>query len=153
MERRGVHGKLDVLVIEDNHADILLIEEVVREYDLPIVLRVVEDGEKAIAFIDSADNDESVRCPQLILLDLNLPRRTGLEILKRLRTSSRFEQIPVIVVTSSDSRQDREQAAQFGAVRYFRKPANYDEFLKLGDVLRQMLEQTQMPSTNDRDPA
>jgi CheY-like chemotaxis protein len=141
MERQAVDNKLDVLVIEDNHADILLIEEVVREYNLPIALQVIEDGERAVDFIDNADGDESAPFPQLILLDLNLPRRTGLEILKRLQNSSRCGRIPVIVVTSSDSRQDREEAAQLGATRYFRKPANYDEFLKLGEVLRQVLEQ------------
>jgi DNA-binding response OmpR family regulator len=102
---------------------------------------VVYDGEKAIRFIENAEKDESAPCPKLLLLDLNLPRKNGIEILERLRRSDKCGNIPVIVVTSSDSQQDRDDAARLGATRYFRKPHDFDEFVKLGEVVRQVLEE------------
>jgi CheY-like chemotaxis protein len=77
------------------------------------------------------------------LVDLNLPKRDGFEVLRRLRASGRCKDIPVLVITSSDSPSDLTQAASLGA-GYFRKPPSYDEFLKLGGVLRQVLREKGM---------
>ena len=74
----------------------------------------------------------------LILLDLNLPKVDGFDVLRRLRASEKCKDVPVIVITSSDSPADRSQAASLGA-GYFRKPPSYEEYLKLGAVLRQLL--------------
>lgn len=133
--------KIAVLLVEDNYADILLIEEAVREYGLPIALQIVRDGERAIEFIDHIDSDENAPCPKVLLLDLNLPKRSGLEILEHVRQSTKCRHIPVIIVTSSDSSQDREETARLGATHYFRKGMHYDQFLKLGEVLKQVVEQ------------
>jgi len=83
----------------------------------------------------------SAACPQLLVLDLNLPKRSGKEVLQRVRESAKFKDIPVLVMTSSNSARDRNEMRQLGANNYFCKPANYDEFLKVGDVLKMLLDQ------------
>ena len=82
----------------------------------------------------------------LIILDLNLPRHDGTEILQRLRETAEFAHIPVVVLTSSDSPRDRLLANQFGAARYLRKPSNLEEFLSLGAVFKGLLEQAKATS-------
>jgi two-component system, chemotaxis family, response regulator Rcp1 len=117
-----------------------LVREAIRHENLPIDLHVVSDGQQAIDFIERAENDEDAPCPQCMLLDLNLPKVEGFEILRRVRASEKCGAIPVVVITSSDSPADRSQAAALGA-GYFRKPPSYEEFLKLGRVLKQLVEQ------------
>ena len=131
-------GKLAVLLVEDNPADVFLVEEAIKEHQLPVHLVVVEDGEAAIRFLERA-NVETDTVPRAVVLDWNLPRRSGSEVLQHLRTSTSFADIPVIVFTSSDSRWDRELAAQLGATRYFRKSADFDEFMEIGNVLEEIL--------------
>jgi chemotaxis family two-component system response regulator Rcp1 len=137
---KNVDGEVfQLLIVEDNRADVFVIQEAIREYKIPAVLHVVDDGEKAISFLERAATDESAPCPQMLLLDLNLPKKTGLEVLAHVRQSSVCPEIPVVVVTSSDSPRDREAAARLGATQYFCKPTNYTQFLKLGAILRQLL--------------
>jgi DNA-binding response OmpR family regulator len=101
-------------------------------------VHVVSDGEVAIEFIATAEADPNSPCPDLLLLDINLPKRDGFEVLRRLHASAKCRDAPVLVITSSDSPSDRNEAADLGA-GYFRKPESYDEFMKLGGVLRKML--------------
>jgi DNA-binding response OmpR family regulator len=98
---------------------------------------VVTNGERAIEFIESA-HAEHVPCPDLVLLDLNLPGKAGREVLGRMRTA-RCKQVPVVVLTSSDSQKDRDEAINLGASRYFQKPSRLSEFLKMGSIFREML--------------
>jgi chemotaxis family two-component system response regulator Rcp1 len=133
-------SKVIALLAEDNRADALLIEDAIAAYNLPIELHIVEDGEEAFAFIQRVEADEATACPQMVLLDLNLPRRSGKEVLHFLRGSRRCKDIPVLVVSSSDMSKDRTDVGQLGADYYFRKPSNYDEFLKVGEVLKTIIE-------------
>jgi DNA-binding response OmpR family regulator len=89
--------------------------------NLPVDVHVVTDGELAMEFIARAEVDEQVPCPQVLLLDLNLPKAEGFEVLKRIRTSAKCKQIPVLIMTSSDARRDRCEAARLGA-QYFPNP-------------------------------
>lgn len=134
----AIMGKIPVLLVEDNPADVFLVEEAIKEHHLPVQLVVVEDGEAAIRFLERA-NDDAESVPNVVVLDWNLPRRSGSEVLQHLRSSTRFPDVPVIVFTSSDSRWDRELASQLGATRYFRKSADFDEFMQIGDVLGEIL--------------
>jgi len=115
-----------------------MVREAIQTENLPFELHLATDGQKAIDFIARAEQDPGAPCPQFLLLDLNLPKKDGFEVLRRLRASSVCKDIPVLIITSSDSPSDLSQAAAFGA-GYFRKPPSYDEFLKLGGVLRQLL--------------
>jgi chemotaxis family two-component system response regulator Rcp1 len=130
---------LNLLLAEDNLPDALLVREVIRLENLPLDVYAVPDGEKALEFIARSDEHEDAPHPDLLLLDLNLPKRDGFEVLKRLRESAKYGRIPVLVMTSSDAPADRARASDFGAA-YFRKPPSYGEFLRLGDVLRKMVE-------------
>jgi DNA-binding response OmpR family regulator len=76
--------------------------------------------------------------PDVLLLDLNVPRIGGEEVLKRLRQSRPCEWVAVVVMTSSDSPHHRQKAADLGAAEYFRKPANLDEFMALGKLVRRL---------------
>jgi DNA-binding response OmpR family regulator len=129
---------LNLLLAEDNRPDTLLVREAIKMENLPLQVHVAQDGEQALAFMAAAEKDPDAPFPHLLLLDLNLPKIDGFEVLRRMRASNTCKNIPVLVVTSSDSPSDRSKATELGA-SYFRKPVTYDEFLKVGPVLRQFL--------------
>jgi DNA-binding response OmpR family regulator len=106
--------------------------------NLPLDIHVALDGQQAIDFIEQAETDPNAPCPHFLLLDINLPKADGFEVLARLRASEKCKDVSVLVVSSSDSPADRAQAASLGA-GYFRKPPSYGEFLKLGGVLKKMI--------------
>ena len=130
--------RLNLLLAEDNLPDALIVREAIRIEGLPLNVHIVADGQQAIDFIARAEENPEAPGPQLLLLDLNLPRRDGIQVLKRLRDSAKFKDIPVLVVTSSDSPSDLSAAAALGA-GYFRKPPLYEQFIKLGGVLKQLM--------------
>jgi len=123
---------LCVLVAEDNPADVFLMREALTERFAGVEIIVQEDGEQMMHWIDMAESG-GARCPDVILLDLNLPRVSGEEVLWKLRHSRVFHAVPTIIVTSSDSPRDRSATASLGANHYFRKPIDLDEFMKLAD--------------------
>jgi two-component system, chemotaxis family, response regulator Rcp1 len=133
----GVHCHL--LIVEDNESDVFLIREAIKATRLPLTLHVAKDGEQAIRFFDHADSYSDVPCPALVLLDINLPKKQGGEVLKHMRHSRRCANALVIAVSTSDSAQDRERMTKLGADGYFRKPSDYDEFMKLGDIVKALL--------------
>jgi len=130
-----------ILLIEDAEPDVFLVREALRRAGLDFDLKVLDDGEKAVEFIDHLDEDCGTSCPQVVLLDLNLPKRTGDQILEHMRHSERCNHVPVIIVTSSDSPKDRAQTARLGATVYFRKPSRLDEFMKLGPLVRGIIQE------------
>lgn len=130
--------KLRIAVAEDNRADVLLVQEALQHHRIEADLTVCRDGEEMFRAIEAVEAGESVP-PDLILLDLNLPKRSGQMVLARIRQSRVLAEIPVIIVTSSDATRDRASTAMLGASSYFRKPADYDEFLKLGELIRQTM--------------
>jgi CheY-like chemotaxis protein len=130
-----------VLLVEDNRADVFLVEQAIEFHQVPVRLLVAEDGEEACQYFERADHDEHTPCPEVVLLDLNLPKRSGAEVLARVRTSQKCRDVPVVILTSSDSLEDRREASRLGADRYFRKPTSYREFLGIGAVLNEVLKE------------
>jgi CheY-like chemotaxis protein len=130
-----------ILLIEDSSADVYIVRESLRKHLKDFDLQVVNDGEKAFKLIEAADLDASVPCPSLMLLDLNLPKRSGHEILRRMRESPRCGHVPVVILTSSDSPSDRAETARLGATAYFRKPPDLEEFMQIGMVVERVLDQ------------
>lgn len=128
-----------ILVVEDNKGDIFLIREAIRAAQLDAELHIVQDGEKALRFIEQVDADESLACPLLVIMDINLPKKHGGEVLEQMRKSRRCADALTIVVTSSDSDKDREAMAKLGAREYFRKPSRYEDFMRLGEVIKRLL--------------
>jgi DNA-binding response OmpR family regulator len=132
--------QLVTLLVEDNPADVFLIRQAILSHSLDIELYVASDGDEAYEFIERAENDsERSPRPELVLLDLNLPKRSGREVLERLRQSAEYSTVPVVVLTSSDLSDDRKKLSALGADRYFCKPSTYDEFLKIGAVIKELL--------------
>jgi CheY-like chemotaxis protein len=129
-----------ILLAEDSDADIGLVRIALRAQSLQHVLLVATDGEKAISLIEQADREGPGL--DLLLLDMHLPKYNGEEILKRLRATERSAQTPVVVMTSSDTRQDHDLAEKHAAPVYFRKPSRLDEFMQLGVIVRDILSGT-----------
>ncbi len=128
-----------ILVVEDNKADLFLMREAITCADVEADLHVVSDGESAVRFIDKADTDNAAPCPRLILLDLNLPRKTGIEVLEHIRRSHRCSEALILIVTSSDSQNDRRATSQLGVNGYFRKPSSYEAYCKIGEIVKDLL--------------
>lgn len=102
-------------------------------------LHVVSDGERAVRFIDAADADDAAPCPDLILLDLNLPKKSGIEVLQHIRRSRKCHSTFILIVTSSDSQSDRKATTELGVNGYFRKPSSYDAYCKIGEIVKDLL--------------
>ena len=130
-----------IVLVEDNPGDVALVREALYENGIRSELTVIFDGERAVELFDRLDRDR-MRCPDLVLLDLKLPKRDGHEILERMRASVHCAHVPVVIVTSSNAREDRDKAAKLGATRYIRKPHRLDEFIQLGAVFKEMLTPT-----------
>jgi two-component system, chemotaxis family, response regulator Rcp1 len=127
-----------VLLVEDNPADVGLVREALSEHGVDCVLSVITDGESAIDFMEEVD-DGRLDCPDLIILDLNLPKRPGRDVLQFIRTSIRCSQVPVLVLSSSGAQKDKDEAAELGASRYIQKPIRLDDFINLGKLFKDML--------------
>lgn len=128
----------EILLAEDNPADVYLIREALKEHGVQVPLHVVWDGREILQFI--SDAGPAAAQLGLIILDLNLPRHDGIEVLQRLRETSTLSHIPVVVLTSSDSPRDRQVASELGAACYLRKPSNLEQFLGLGEVFKNLLQ-------------
>jgi CheY-like chemotaxis protein len=132
----------EILLAEDNPADVYLIREALREHGVECALRVATDGAEVLTMISSEQSlAEAEQHVGLIILDLNLPRHDGTEILQRLRETAALTHVPVVVLTSSDSPRDRLVASQYGAACYLRKPSSLEQFLSMGAVFKDLLEQ------------
>jgi DNA-binding response OmpR family regulator len=114
------------------------VREALEEHEVSCEVLVLTDGERATTYLDQIDAGKQ-SCPDLIILDLNLPRRTGTEILERMRGGSTCQLIPVVVLTSSGSQKDKDAVARFNPSRYIRKPLALEDFLELGRVFKQLL--------------
>ncbi len=120
----------DVLLVEDNPIDVMVTKKALEEGGFDIRLHVAEDGEKALAFIhkNCIPNDSNLFCPHLILLDLNLPKKSGKEVLREIRANPDTRRIPVIILTTSAEEQDIKESYSQLANCYIVKPIGIDNF-------------------------
>jgi CheY-like chemotaxis protein len=125
---------VNLLLVEDSPADVYLVREAMKAEGVPFRMQVADDGEVAIEILNQVEAEKDPP-PDVLLLDLNVPRRDGIQILERIRDSSRCRGIPVVVISSSDSPVDRQRALALGARQYFRKPSTLDEFMQLGRLV------------------
>lgn len=117
-----------------------LICEAIQSSQIDADIDIIRDGEAATRYFDAADGNENARCPDLVLLDLNLPKKSGNEVLKHIRDSVRCRQVRVLIVSSSDAPQDRGAVENFAVDGYFKKATNYAGFMGLGPVVKALLE-------------
>jgi CheY-like chemotaxis protein len=127
------------VLAEDNPADVGLVRQALRQHEVHCELRIIADGEQVLSFIRGLDLDSTLPCPDLLLLDLYLPKRDGNEVLRHLRASERCGQTRVVVLTSSDAPSDQQIAERNAAVHYFRKPSSLGQFMDLGRIVKDVL--------------
>jgi CheY-like chemotaxis protein len=126
---------IEVLLVEDDPGDVLMTREAFADNKVRNRLTVVSDGEEALAYLrHEGDFADAVR-PDLILLDLNLPRRDGREVLAEIKSDDKLFQIPVVVLTTSQSEEDILRSYQLHANAYVTKPVDFDRFI---EVVRQI---------------
>ncbi|HUD99676.1 MAG TPA: response regulator [Bryobacteraceae bacterium] len=132
----------NVLLAEDNPADVYLIREALREHQVDCDVRIATDGQQVLQILSADESPADTGQPALIILDLNLPRHDGIEILQHIRDTAQVPGVPVVVLTSSDSPHDRQAATQLGVARFLQKPSSLDQFLSLGAIFKELLEQS-----------
>ncbi|MDM7830984.1 response regulator [Cellulomonas edaphi] len=119
---------LSVLVVEDDPGDQLLIREVFEEHSAIDALTIVDDGAAALAYLRREGEYVDAPRPTLMLLDLNLPLRSGGEVLEQVRAETAWRALPVVILTTSDEEVDVARAYAAGANAYITKPLHWDEF-------------------------
>src|SRR5579859_8154690 len=115
-----------ILLVEDNADDEQLTLRAMRQSEVPNIIRVARDGAEAL---DQLFGPNAGKMPDLVLLDLKLPKVSGLEVLQRLRTEDKTRSLPVVILTSSDEERDIIESYDLGANSYIRKPVDFDEFI------------------------
>jgi two-component system, chemotaxis family, response regulator Rcp1 len=129
-----------ILLVEDNRGDVFLVQSALAEHNIPHQLHTVRDGEQAIRYLEElAAVKDSPLWPDLIVLDLNLPRKSGQEVLARIRGFERFKTTRVIAMSSSAAAEDKHEVSSLGAHAYFTKPSNLDDFMTLGQLIKDVL--------------
>ena len=122
---------VEVLLIEDNPGDVRLTQEAFKEGRVYVNLTVANDGVEAMEMLKGNGDQGAKRRPDLILLDLNLPRKNGREVLVEIKADEELRRIPVIVMTTSKAEQDIHRAYNLNANCYITKPVELDEFLNV----------------------
>ena len=135
MIERGECKVVDVLLVEDDPGDVLITKEAFGQFRLQNELHVVTDGEQALQFLRRTGNYADAPRPGLILLDLNLPRRDGLEALAELKSDPVLKVIPVVILTTSQADEDILRSYALHANAYVSKPVDFERFM---DVIRQI---------------
>jgi CheY-like chemotaxis protein len=139
MAKTPVPASVRILVVEDNPMDVDLLRWALETASVPCELTVIEDGGEAIQFAQQKGPYASAKAPDLAILDLNLPRNDGIEVLEAMRANPAFAGVPVMILSSSSSPRERARLQVFGVGRYVAKPPDLDEYMKLGDVVRTFL--------------
>ena len=124
-----------LLLVEDNPGDIRLTQEAIKECKIDIDMDVISDGEKVMPFLNKEGEFENADRPDIIMLDLNLPKRNGIEILKEIKANPKLKRIPVIAVTTSEADHDIFKTYDMHANAYILKPVDFDDFTR---VIQQM---------------
>ncbi|WP_410619676.1 response regulator [Amycolatopsis sp. cmx-8-4] len=121
---------IDVLLVEDDPGDVLMTREAFEHHKIRNTLSVVSDGEQALQFLRREPPYEDAPRPGLILLDLNLPRRDGREVLAEIKASPELRSIPVVVLTTSEAEEDIARSYDLHANAYVTKPVDFDSFVE-----------------------
>ena len=126
---------VDVLLVEDDAGDVLMTREAFEHYKIRNTLHVVTDGEQAIQFVRREGEFAGAPRPGLIMLDLNLPRRDGLEVLAEIKADPELRLIPVVILTTSQAEEDIVRSYALHANAYVTKPVDFERFI---EVIRQI---------------
>lgn len=126
---------IDILLVEDDPGDVFLIREALKNSSLEFDLHIADNGEKALDYLYRRASFAAVARPDLIVLDLNLPRINGLEVLRDIKSVPELSTIPVIVLTTSKNEADATLCRELGASDFLSKPPSFEEFLEVGKLI------------------
>lgn len=124
-------NKTKILLVEDNEGDILLTNEAFKEAKFESQISVLKDGQQAIKYLKKEAEFQNAETPDIILLDLNIPKISGLDVLHTIKTDPCLKVIPVIILSTSNSEKDIWQSYQRHANCYLTKPVNFSNFTQL----------------------
>ena len=154
MKTNARWGKIEVLLIEDSPGDVRLTREAFREANMSVRLHVASDGVEAMAFLRQEGDHVDAPRPDFILLDLNLPKMDGREVLAQIKGDDILKTIPTVILTTSDAEADIARSYQLQANAYLSKPVQLDAFESLiksiSDFWLTKVELPQQRQTNDR---
>ena len=140
---------VEILLVEDNEGDILLTQEALADSKLCNTLHSVQDGEEAMKFLYNKGDYATKPQPDIILLDLNLPKKDGREVLKELKADDRLKKIPVVVLTTSQSEEDISKMYDLHANCYISKPIDMNQFIKVVQAIQDFwFSIVKLPSSN-----
>ncbi|MFC7241571.1 response regulator [Catellatospora aurea] len=122
---------IEVLLVEDDPGDVLMTREAFEEYKMRNTLHVVSDGVEALAYLRKEGEFAEANTPDLILLDLNLPRRDGREVLREIKNDPDLCRVPVVVLTTSQAEEDVLRSYQLHANAYVAKPVDFERFISV----------------------
>lgn len=131
MSIKSATKPIEILLVEDNPGDVRLVKEALSNAKVRNIMAVAQDGVEAMAFLRREDKYANVFRPDLILLDLNLPRKGGLEVLKDIKEDDELKRIPVVILTSSQADQDILKSYDHHANAYVTKPVDLEQFISV----------------------
>lgn len=138
-------GTANVLLIEDNEADVMLMKISLDGAGLEYRLTSLRDGAKSLEYVGQQSTGANPASPDIVLLDLNLPKVGGLEVLRQIRAANRFAKIPVVVLSSSQSPGDKAAVLREMNTSFMVKPVDLDGFLELGKKIKDLLDRPRSP--------
>jgi CheY-like chemotaxis protein len=124
-----INHTIEILLVEDNPADARLVMEVFKYFKIKNKIHIVEDGVEAINFLSNKSNYRDAPRPDIILLDLNLPKKDGREVLKEIKDDAKLKLIPVVILTTSSDEEDIYKTYSNHANCYVTKPVDFDQFI------------------------
>jgi CheY-like chemotaxis protein len=139
LKKASIDPAARILVIEDNGSDVFLLERALQKQDLRYELVHLLSGCEALAFIRRQGAYADAAIPNLILVDLNLSKYSGEDILRAIRSAGHLGGIPVCVWSSSQSRQDRSLLKSLGVSQFITKPSGLDQFMEIGKIIKDLL--------------
>ena len=138
MDTPALHPPLTIFIIDDNPVDVYLMRWVLDAHELDYHLRIIDNGDHALRVFDRLAHQEHLRAPTIVLLDLNLPQLDGKEVLRHIKAIPLGAEIHVVVVSGSKHPADQHETLALGADAYFVKPYHLNEFMQLGEVIKQV---------------
>ncbi len=131
MNSAGYGGGIEILLVEDNPGDVRLVKEAIAENKIKNDIYVVSDGEEALLFLRREGDYKDAPQPDLILLDLNLPKKSGRDVLEEVKSDPDLKRIPVVVLTTSDAERDILRSYDLHANCYVTKPVDMNQFVRV----------------------
>jgi len=143
------HKQIKILLVEDNPADVRLATEALKEAKVANELTVASDGFEAINILKKIGKDENAFCPEIILLDLNLPKNSGFDVLTELKSNTVLKSIPVVILTTSKAEEDIAKSYSLSANCFITKPIDLNEFLEVFKTIEEFwLNIVSLPESN-----